>query len=192
VARICRKIALISPNSNLLISKRSHIFYTHLPSILPLSVSSYTPWMLSSLIFAFLTTFPPPRLLPTSTYHPPILPISKYSQIPKSYSPTNFKVRSTNYWSNQISMKLGTEVLIHDIFACAKSLWSTVNRKAKTSTPRIPMWSPTMVLTKRCSAWLRRSDGMRYFLSPMAEDTSMLFSALVARTSSTPNVKSRA
>jgi len=26
----------------------------------------------------------------------------------------------------------------------------------------------------------------------MAEDTSMLFSALVARTSSTPNVKSRA
>lgn len=46
-------------------------------------------------------------------------------------------------------------------------------KKAKTTTPRIPMWSPTMVLTKRYSAWLRRSDGMRYFLSPMAVDTSM-------------------
>lgn len=43
-------------------------------------------------------------------------------------------------------------------------------KKAKTTTPRIPMWSPTMVLTRRYSAWLRRSDGMRYFLSPMAVD----------------------
>lgn len=46
-------------------------------------------------------------------------------------------------------------------------------KKSKTTTPRIPMWSPTMVLTKRYSAWLRRSDGMRYFLSPMAVDVSM-------------------
>lgn len=46
-------------------------------------------------------------------------------------------------------------------------------KKSKTTTPRIPMWSPTMVLTRRYSAWLRRSDGMRYFLSPMAVDTRM-------------------
>ena len=42
----------------------------------------------------------------------------------------------------------------------------------KTTAPRIPTWSPTVVLTKRYSAWLRRSDGMRYFLSPMAVDKS--------------------
>lgn len=47
--------------------------------------------------------------------------------------------------------------------------------KSKTTTPGIPTWSPTVVLTERYWAWLRRSDGMRYFLNPMAVDDSMLF-----------------
>ena len=67
------------------------------------------------------------------------------------------------------------------ILACSRGLVTprtylsspSACKKSKTTTPRIPMWSPTMVLTKRYSAWLRRSDGMRYFLSPMAVDTSM-------------------
>ena len=44
------------------------------------------------------------------------------------------------------------------------------DRKIKTTAPRIPMWSPTMVLTRRHSGLLRRSDGMRCFQSPMAVD----------------------
>ena len=43
-------------------------------------------------------------------------------------------------------------------------------RNEKTTAPRIPMWSPTMVLTRRYFDLLRRSDGMRCFQSPMAVD----------------------
>ena len=43
--------------------------------------------------------------------------------------------------------------------------------RVKTTAPRIPAWSPTVVLTRRHLAWLRRSDGMRYFQGPMAVDT---------------------
>ena len=41
----------------------------------------------------------------------------------------------------------------------------------KTTAPRIPAWSPTVVLTRRHFDSLRRSDGMRCFQSPMAVDT---------------------
>ena len=43
-------------------------------------------------------------------------------------------------------------------------------KNSKTTAPRIPAWSPTVVLTRRHSGWLRRSDGMRCFQSPMAVD----------------------
>ena len=44
--------------------------------------------------------------------------------------------------------------------------------KIKTTAPRIPRWSPTLVLTERYHTYLRRSDGMRSFRDSMAVDNS--------------------
>ena len=41
---------------------------------------------------------------------------------------------------------------------------------SKTTAPRIPIWSPTMVLTGRYMIWLPRADGMGHFSCSMAVD----------------------
>lgn len=43
-------------------------------------------------------------------------------------------------------------------------------KRSGTAAPWIPVWSPTTVLTRRPRGYLRRSNGMRCFLAPMAAD----------------------
>ncbi|EIW67479.1 hypothetical protein TREMEDRAFT_64075 [Tremella mesenterica DSM 1558] len=52
---------------------------------------------------------------------------------------------------------------LHHLPPRPSSLPPAPRARAKTTAPRIPTWSPTVVLTER-------SDGMRYFQSPMAVD----------------------
>lgn len=51
--------------------------------------------------------------------------------------------------------------------------------KTKTTAPRIPVWSPNMVLTRRHFDSLRRSDGMRCFQSPMAVDKRNVYNKAI-------------
>ena len=135
------------------------IILCHLPT---------TPW------HTYQTFFRPPYLLP----HPPRstdLPIATWNLQSIIIQSTVVKNNPHSQPNLTQSIKLLTTSCLrsasHFILTTART--QSQQQKTKTSTPRIPMWSPTMVLTKRCSAWLRRSDGMRYFLSPMAEDTNM-------------------
>lgn len=43
-----------------------------------------------------------------------------------------------------------------------------LKKRKKNTAPRIPEWSPTSVLPEPELAWLRKSDGMRYFRVSMA------------------------
>ena len=117
---------------------------THLPP-LPLPRSCFP-----SLLSRFLPSPAPPRPCPyLQQLHPPVFNLLTSPDL-SNFLSNNPPLRSILYlltasYAPCFSVFENTSVITTPTHhTCSQQ------QKAKTTTPRIPMWSPTMVLTKRC------------------------------------------